>query len=307
MSQRLQPILSLLDEGFLIYRRNFVRFVLIAALWLVPMAIIGGLIINAAAWTDESSVIMMVLGSLALLLPLMLYILGSLSRAAHAAIAGHPVLIGEALRIPIKQLIGMSGFVLVYAILMYILTSTLLMVLLCPMYIFGLFGFAFLPSIGAGASTGSGILFGLFFGIMYLLSLAISGAGYSSTIYAIQPWVARPISFGQAIQQSMELSTYRFRRNVGVWMAAAVVAIALALIIGAIVAVIIPLPLSSWPMLDERIVQAGSFVAILLTVAIALPPLPIWMALLYQRNMAMRSGAALEAAIQDWAALNTVR
>jgi hypothetical protein len=31
-----------------------------------------------------------------------------------------------------------------------------------------------------------------------------------------------------------------------------------------------------------------------------LPPLPIWMALLYRRNLAARSGAALEAKIQAW-------
>ena len=127
-SRSIQPILSLLDEGLLIYRRHFFRFVLIAALWIVPTAIVGGLIINAMAWTSDTNIMLIALAAVVLLLPLMLYTLGSLSRAAHAAISGQAVLIGHALRIPFRQLLGMSAFVIVYGVFMYIITSSLFII-----------------------------------------------------------------------------------------------------------------------------------------------------------------------------------
>ena len=300
MVQRLQPILSLLDEGFLIYRRHFWRFVLIAALWIVPTAIVGGFMINAIAWMDNSSILLIGFGSLVLLLPLMLYTLGSLSKAAHAAMSGQAVLLGDALRIPIQQLLGMSVFVLVYGALMYILTSSLFMVLLCPIYIFGLFGVGMLSVLDSMGSIAASILFGLFFGIIYLLSIAIGGAGYSSTIYIIQPWIAQRISFGKGIQQSLELATHGLLRNIGVWMSAALIVAALAVIISATISVLIPLPLFSTLGAESRLAQAGSLAAMLLGLVVVLPPLPIWMALLYRRNLELRSGIALDTAIQKW-------
>ena len=39
MTETLQPILALLDEGLSLYRRNFVGFVLITASWFVPVAV----------------------------------------------------------------------------------------------------------------------------------------------------------------------------------------------------------------------------------------------------------------------------
>ena len=42
MTETLQPILALLDEGLRLYRRNFVGFVLLTASWFVPVAIVAG-------------------------------------------------------------------------------------------------------------------------------------------------------------------------------------------------------------------------------------------------------------------------
>lgn len=306
-SRSIQPILSLLDEGFLIYRRHFWRFVLIAALWIVPTAIIGGLIINAMAWMSDTHIMLIALAAVVLLLPLMLYTLGSLSRAAHAAMSGQTLLIRDALRIPFRQLLGMSVFVIVYAVFMYIVTSALFIILLCPIYIFGLFGVGLLSVLDAGSSMATVILFGLFFAIIYLFSIAVSGASYSSIIYIIQPWVVQRISFGKAIQQSLELSTYGILRNIGVWMASALMVAALAMIISASIGVLGPLPLIAALGAKSRLAQAGSLAAMLLGMVVVLPPLPIWMALLYRRNLAIRSGAKLDVAIQEWAAIENAR
>jgi len=45
MIDRLQPILSLLDEGIAIYRRDFLAFTLVTAIWFVPVAVASGVLI----------------------------------------------------------------------------------------------------------------------------------------------------------------------------------------------------------------------------------------------------------------------
>ncbi|HEU5011944.1 MAG TPA: hypothetical protein VFT66_05315, partial [Roseiflexaceae bacterium] len=64
----------------------------------------------------------------------------------------------------------------------------------------------------------------------------------------------------------------------------------------------LPLPLSFVLGGESPITAALSAAAWLLGLCVVLPPLPIWMALLYRRNLAARSGADLEAKIQAWLA-----
>ena len=82
---------------------------------------------------------------------------------------------------------------------------------------------------------------------------------------------------------------------------------ALVLIVSASIGVLTTLPLMSALGTESRLAQAGSLAALLLGMAVVLPPLPIWMALLYRRNLAIRSGAKLDAAIQEWAAIENAR
>src|SRR5262245_38630549 len=97
MTERLQPILTLLDEGIALYRRNFVGFTLITALWLVPIAIGAGVLIAVASWLSSDQALLLALAGVVLALPLTIYLIGGLSRGAAATIEGRPVRVREAL------------------------------------------------------------------------------------------------------------------------------------------------------------------------------------------------------------------
>src|SRR5512147_871704 len=86
-----QATLAILDEGLRLYRRNFIAFVLIAASWFVPVAIATGILIAIGDQLDEITVMLVMLGAMVLLFPLLIYLIGGLSRAARLAADERPV------------------------------------------------------------------------------------------------------------------------------------------------------------------------------------------------------------------------
>ena len=104
MTEALQPILALLDEGLRLYRRNFAGFVLLTASWFTPVAIVTGTAVVAESWVDErySGLALALLfgGGVFVFFPLLIYLIGGLSRAAAAAADGRPVRFREAMAIP---------------------------------------------------------------------------------------------------------------------------------------------------------------------------------------------------------------
>ena len=303
MSDRLQPILALLDEGIALYRRNFGGFTLITALWLVPVAIAAGLVVVAASWLDEGLGVLLIIAGIVLLFPLMIYLIGGLSRGAVAAIEGRPVRFREALAIHPLRAAGMGCFTLVYLFIAQIASNMLSMLCICPL-IFGGAAFAGAVSpllsgaedLGAAAAV---LLVLVLFGV-YALLLVASGAVYSSLIYGLQPWVQEPQPFGVALQQSLNIRGYRFWRNLLVWGLTALLVAAVGVTVTATIGVILPLPLTYALGDGSPAVQAISVGAWMLGFVVVLPPLPIWMALLYRRNRAAREGAELDLAIQAW-------
>jgi hypothetical protein len=93
----LHATLDLLDEGFALYRRSFTSFVLVGLAWLTPIAIATGLLIANAERLGPGWFIVIFLAGLILMLPLLIYLIGGLSRAANAAIEGRPINLHEAL------------------------------------------------------------------------------------------------------------------------------------------------------------------------------------------------------------------
>jgi hypothetical protein len=303
MSERLQPLLALLDEGIALYRRNFASFTLITALWLVPVAIAAGLLIVAASWLDESLALLLVLAGVALLFPLTIYLIGGLSRGAAAAIEGRPVRFREALAIPPLRAAGMGCFTLVYVFIAQIASNVLSLVCICPLVLGGAAIAGGLGSLLNGAEalgTAAVALFTLLLFGMYALLLVAGGAVYSSLIYALQPWVQETLRFGEALQQSLNLLGYRFWRNLLIWCLTALLVAAVGVTVTATIGIILPLPLSYALGSESTAVQAVSVGAWMLGFVVVLPPLPIWMALLYQRNRATREGGDLDAAVQGW-------
>jgi hypothetical protein len=303
MPDRLQPILSLLDEGLALYRRHFVRFVLIAACWFVPVAIVGGLVAAGANGMDEAWLTLLLLGAVVLSMPLVVYLVGGLSRAALAAAEGRPVRVREALAIPVRRAASMGCFTVVYSLIMQVVSSALSLVCICPLWVIGVGFIGLLGSAGGESVVGSAALalVALIFGGVYLFALLVGGASYSSLIYAMQPWVQEPLPFGKAMERSFQLIGYRFWHNMAAWALSAALVAAAGLTVVVAVGVLAPLPALFVLGEESPVAQAVAVTAWMSGLVLVIPPLPIWMALLYRRNAAARSGGDLETRVQEWA------
>jgi hypothetical protein len=303
MIERLQPILTLLDEGIAIYRRNFTGFVLISALWFVPVAIAAGVLIAAASWLDTRLAILLGLGGLLLLFPLAIYLVGGLSRAAAAAIDGHPLRFRQALAIRPLRAAGMGCFTLVYMVIAQIVSYVISMACICPLYLVGLLFVGGISSVTGGTEELTiflGAIFLLVLVLGYAFLLVVGGAVYSSLIYALQPWAQEARPFGETLQRSLDMVGYRFWRNLLVWCMTALLVAAVGLTVTVTIGVLLPLPLAFALGRESLIVQAITASAWLIGFVVVLPPLPIWMALFYRRNRAAREGADLDVALRGW-------
>lgn len=304
MIEALQSTLALLDEGISLYRRNFTAFVLIAASWFVPVAIATGLVIAAAAWLGETLAILLAVVAVLLLFPLLIYLIGGLSRAAVAAAAGRPMRFREAMAIPPLRAASMGCFTIIYYLVAQIASSMLSLVCICPLY---LFGFAALTGLANLSDSDSALgVLGVMFVLLliagvYLFSLIVGGATYSSMIYGLQPWVQESRPFGESLQRSFELIGYRFWRNLLAWGLAALLVAAAGLTVTVTIGLLLPLPLTFALGSESPVAQAVAASAWLIGFTLVLPPLPIWMALLYCRNRAAYEGTDLQANIIAWA------
>jgi hypothetical protein len=299
--ETLQPTLALLDEGLSLYRRNFVGFLLITASWFVPVAIASGLVVVAASWADEIWPILIALGSLVLLFPLLIYLVGGLSRAAAAAAEGRPVRFREALAIPPLRAAGMGCFTIVFSIVAQVASSILSVFCVCPLYIVGFLAAGLIGMATSGSDPIAALLLGA--GVLLLgfyASLMLAGATGSALFYGLQPWVQEARPFGATLGRSLELMIYRFGRNLLIWLVAALLVAAGGLAVTATIGTLLPLPLA-FALGDETpAVQAITAGAWLLGFVVILPPLPIWMALLYRRNRAAYDGEDLAAMVREW-------
>jgi hypothetical protein len=305
MTETLQPILALLDEGLRLYRRNFVGFVLLTASWFVPVAIVTGTAVAAESWFDRRysglAGVLFFGGGLLVFFPLLIYLIGGLSRAAAAAADGRPVRFREAMAIHPLRATGMGCFTIVYAFVAQIVSSLISMACICPLYFVGFMVLAFVgaaaneSSIGALAVMAVGI-----FLVGFYASLMIIGATSSGLFYCLQPWVQESRSFGESLQRSLELITFRFGRNLMVWCLAALLVAAAGLTVMATIGILLPLPLLYTLGEEAPATRAATIGAWLIGLMLVLPPLPIWMALLYQRNSAAHDGIDLDAKVQAW-------
>ena len=301
MIESLHPILELLDEGLSLYRRNFVAFLLITASWFVPVAIGAGLIAVAASWLDTLWPVLLTIGALLVLFPLLIYLIGGLSRAAMAAAEGRAVRFREAMAIRPLRAAGMGCFTIVYAFVAQFATSLLSIVCICPLYLLGLlfFGLTVAATDGAGSAV-AGVVLALAFVFGVFGSLMISGASGSVLFYGLQPWVHEARPFGESVRRSLELIGYRIGRNLVVWCLAAMLVAAAGTTVTATIGTLVPLPLLYALGEESSLGQAVAVGAWLIGLMLILPPLPIWMALLYLRNRAAYEGADLQAKIQSW-------
>ncbi len=107
-------------------------------------------------------------------------------------------------------------------------------------------------------------------------------------------------SFGESFQRSLELIVFRLGRNLIVWCLAALLIAAAGLTVMATIGILLPLPLLYALGEEAPATRAATIGAWLIGLMLVLPPLPIWMALLYQRNRAAHDGAELRVKVEAW-------
>ncbi len=293
----LQPVLDILDEGLRLYRRGFTTFVLLTAIWLVPTAIgVGIAIALEQVWLAFLTLLVAI--------PLAIYLIVGLSRATLAVQQGHSVNLIDVLTISPLRLVGMGCYAIVFMIAANAIVSLFFFFWFCIGFsvISALFGsMAALLSdagtLGTGMTIALGLLVMLLMVIFYVLSLVVNGAVYSSLVYSLQPFVQHHTAFGDTIQHSINLIAYRFGHNLLAFLITSTIFGAIALAVTTAIVALLPLPLFFALGEESPVAQGVSACAWIIGLIVVLPPLPIWMALLYQRNNTARQGADLNARI----------
>jgi hypothetical protein len=300
MRQSFAPILDLLDEGLRLYRGSFTRMLLLAMGAALPLGAITAAAFLASDWMTGGGVLLLLLLAAAVGLPLTLYSMGALSRAATMAAAGDTVSVRRALAIPPLRVVGMGCFGTVFLVAASTAVSMVSSVCFCVLYAMigaGMFAFAAAFS-SAGAMGQAAAVLAIAVSVvaillLYAAALVINGAVYGSAVYALQPFVQEDLPMGATVQRSLDLVGYRLGHNLLAFLSTSMVFGAAALAATLAIGVLAPLPALFLLGPESAVARAITAAAWIAGVAAAAPLLPIWMALLYQRRRAARDGEEL--------------
>ncbi len=299
--QHFAPILDLLDEGLRLYRRGLASFLLLTALAALPIGLGAIALVFAISQLSELLSTLLILGLSLFSLPLSLYVMGALSRAATMVAADEPVQLRRALAIPPLRLLGMGCYGTVFLFVASMAIGAVTSICFCGFYMLIIFGVFALGSLGTINGAAGEVVFSIAFVVgmlaligIYLLSLITNAAVYGSTIYALQPFVQEDLTTGAAARHSLDMVSYRIGANLQVFFSASLVFGAATVAVTLALGVLLPLPalfLLGAESTLARAITAGAWVGGLAT---GVPLLPIWMALLYRRRHAERYGEALD-------------
>ncbi|NJP04708.1 MAG: hypothetical protein HC837_03280 [Chloroflexaceae bacterium] len=301
MHETLQPILDIIDEGLRIYRYKFTSFLLLVASWLVLVSISSGLSMLVAGRVGPEIAALSILLWLVLALILGMYLLVAISRLTLAARQEQSLDLGEAIALHPFRVIGMGCYSIVFYVLANIFVSVIAGICFCPIcFVLPMLISSISIAFGETGSFGSGVLVVTFLLLTLLLLLAyvlviiLFGAIYSAMTYSLQSFIQDRLSFGQAVERSLNLIGYRFRQNILAFMVASAIFGATSIAVTTAISMFLPFPLIF--VLGEhstatQLVAASSW---LIAVVVVLPPMPIWMTLWYQRNRDDREGSDLE-------------
>lgn len=302
-SPALPWMLALLDDGLRIYRRNLLGFVLVCTAVMVPLALIDltiSSLITTQLGDDWEAVGFLV--RIVVFYPALLYISGALSRATVMVLDGKPIRVLEALRIGFVRTLGMGCYNIIFSVITSMFFSVISLFVVCPLLYGSLFGAGFLGILGGGGTVGAvGGLFGVLFAVGFLFNIAMSGAQVVSMVYAIQPFVLEQRSFGDTLSRNVDLLTFRFGRNLLVFIGAGTIfAMLLIVYIGTLVAG--GAALLEFLDVEPSSLAINAMTVVLTTVSAVLffPPVAIWMALLHRRAAQERDAADLVTTIEQW-------
>lgn len=305
MGQTFTPIMELLDEGVSLYRRGFTRLLLLAMIAAAPVGLVAAALFLAADWLESGLGALLLLASLVGGLPLSLYVMGALSRAASMAADGEPVSVRRALAIGPLRVAGMGCYGTIFMMAASIAVSTLSTGCICIGYLLvGVSSVAFAATFEAGGALGGAaaalaiaVSVIAFLGL-YAASLVLNGAVYGSAVYAMQPFVQERARFGATVQRSLDMLGYRLGQNLLTFICASLVFGAAALAATLAIGLLAPLPALFLLGPESPVARAIAAAAWVIGVAAAAPLLPIWMALLFRRRRAERDGEELRASME---------
>jgi hypothetical protein len=305
LQHTIQPILDILDDGLRLYRQGFVLFVLLTALAIVPLSIVSGWVTATDnSWQNWIALLVVLLAFL-----LAVYMLAAISRATLLLQQGRSVALREALRISPLRLAGMGCYGLLFWLFVSVLASVIFFACFCSALVSGVFSFGGALAVGdspiaSAAAFLLGVLIILTLVLFYIAGLVLIGATYGSVIYALQPFVQQDGNSDQLVRLSSALLAYRFRFNLLAFLITSSIFSAISLAVSVAIGVLVPLPLFLALGDHSPIAQGVSMFAWFFGFIVVVPPMPIWMTLLYQRNYASRAGSDLQARI---AALTTTQ
>lgn len=299
-SHALAPIAELLDDGARLYRRGFTRFLLLAMIAALPLGLVAAAVFLAFDWLTSGPGVAVAMAALVAGLPLSLYSMGALSRAATMAAAGRPVDLRRALAIGPLRVAGMGCYGTVFMLVASTAVSVVSSACICVAYLFvGAGMVAFATTFSAGGALGEAAaalavaVSVVAFLAIYAASLVVNGAVYGSAVYALQPFVQDELPLGASMRRSLDLVGYRLGHNLLAFLCASLVFGAAALAATLAIGLLAPLPALFLLGAESAVARAIAAAAWVVGVAAAAPLLPIWMALLYQRRRAAREGEEL--------------
>ncbi|WP_031458526.1 hypothetical protein [Chloroflexus sp. MS-G] len=294
----LDEVIILLDAGVMIYRRHVSSFLALAGIFSLPaMTITFQLLFTIEDLFEASVEDILLLTSSLLLVPLLMT--PPLIRAMQLVLAGHP----PSLRNVIWQrpqigrgllAVGYSGllammwmtiFFVIFGFFFGISCGVIFFVLYIILFVSvmtnSLFGALFLP-----------LLLFLFL-VTYLLYFVFVGAGLLAALYGAQPLLDRTLSLRKAFRVSWSLLFTRFGYNLLVFICAALIFSAIALIVTVAIGVLLPVPFGLLLGTEHPLTRGLSAIAWVIGLAVAMPLVPIWSTLHYQQALIRYTGRDL--------------
>jgi hypothetical protein len=303
--QSLEPILDLLDEGLRLYRRAFAPLLILAALLAVPIGLALAAFLLAGGWLGAGVTSFVFVGLTFTVLPLSLYVMGALSRAALMVADGEPVRLRRALAIRPARVVGMGCYGTVFSFAASVAVSAVSTACLCGAYLVAVAVIGVAVGVGSAGGAAGGAAAGFLVGVgvvaflvIYAASLVLNGAIYGSVVYVLQPLAHERGGVGQAIGRSLDLLTFRLGQNLLVFLCTSLVFGAVALAATVAIGVLVPLPALFLLGAESVVARAITAAAWVCGICAAVPLIPIWMALLYRRRAAARAGDDLEALLE---------
>ncbi len=299
--------LSIIDDGLRLYRRHATLLILNTAILLVPLGVLVGLLIAAASWAETNNWFWLVVLAIVLLVfPLSIYVIASLSLTARHLLDGRVPTLREVLLIGPLRLLGLCIFAFIDSIVMQVIYGFLAFIVVVSGYALLLAMGALIGIVNPDESLLVGIIllgvlgFVSLYGISFVFSLTSSCA----VVYGMQAWL-EPVPIGERISISIEMSFYQFFRNSVTWFLCALVLLAVGTASVATVGAAISLPLILALGEDSTITQAISASAWVLALMLVIPPLPIWMALIYRANRQQAIAPDFVARVAAWHTAST--